>query len=287
MSEPKLKAVILDWAGTIVDHGSCAPAAAFVELFERNGVTITVEQARGPMGTQKRDHIMALLAEPDIAAKWSDAHNGAAASEQDVDRLYQEFSPLQIAILPKHSQLIPGTLDAIAAFRERGLKIGTGTGYSRPMMEVVVEAAESQGFEADAVVTADDVPAGRPAPWLCFENAQRLNVYPMWTIVKVGDTVPDVLEGINAGAWSVAVARTGNEVGLSEADLAALPENALNQAVGAARERLAAQHSSPSSRSASSTETGRRKGLDRAPLIGRISRNQGELAKEDEECCLQ
>ncbi|MGH9173422.1 MAG: phosphonoacetaldehyde hydrolase, partial [Vicinamibacterales bacterium] len=56
----KLKAAIFDWAGTIVDFGSLAPAAVFIEVFKRQGVDLTVEEARGPMGLHKRTHIAVL-----------------------------------------------------------------------------------------------------------------------------------------------------------------------------------------------------------------------------------
>jgi phosphonoacetaldehyde hydrolase len=58
-----VRAVIFDWAGTTVDYGSRAPVDAFIELFRRHGVTITAEQARGPMGSYKKDHIGGLTSD--------------------------------------------------------------------------------------------------------------------------------------------------------------------------------------------------------------------------------
>ena len=55
-----VKAVIFDWAGTVVDYGSLAPMGAFVETFAEFGVAITIDEARGPMGMAKRPHIAAL-----------------------------------------------------------------------------------------------------------------------------------------------------------------------------------------------------------------------------------
>jgi phosphonoacetaldehyde hydrolase len=233
-----LKAAILDWAGTTVDYGSCAPATAFVELFERNGVSITMEEARRPMGAHKRDHIAAILAEPKVAADWRKAH-GHPPAEGDIDALYEQFVPLQVARLAAHADLVPGTLEAVAEFRRRGLRIGTSTGYNSEMMAVVVAEAKKRGYEPDCVVAVDEVPAGRPAPWMCLENAKRLGVYPWEAIVKVGDTVPDVLEGLNAGVWSVAVAKTGNEIGLPEEEIEALAKDVLEAKLAEAHRRLA------------------------------------------------
>ena len=50
----KIKAVIFDWAGTVIDCGVFAPAGTFVEIFRQEGVPITDEEARGPMGQHKR-----------------------------------------------------------------------------------------------------------------------------------------------------------------------------------------------------------------------------------------
>jgi phosphonoacetaldehyde hydrolase len=71
-------------------------------------------------------------------------------------------------------------------------------------------------------VTPGEVGSGRPHPFMIYENAVRLGVYPMAAIVKVGDTLADIHEGLNAGCWSVGVAGTGNLVGLSEQEFGTL-----------------------------------------------------------------
>ncbi len=234
-----LRAVILDLAGTVVDYGSCAPAGVFIEVFKRHGVEITVAEARAPMGAHKRDHIAAVVAMPAVATRWLAAH-GAPAAEADVDALYADLIPLQVACLPDYSELIPGTLQAIANFRVRGLKIATTTGYNREMTDVVLREMRGQGFEPDASICVDDVPAGRPEPWMALLAAMSLRAYPVSACVKVGDTVPDIAEGCNAGMWTVAVAATGNELGLSLAEASALPQPERQKRTQAARERLAA-----------------------------------------------
>ena len=66
----KVKGIILDWAGTIVDFGSLAPMGAFVELFARHHIEISIEEARAPMGLPKIDHIRALGSTPSVAQQW-------------------------------------------------------------------------------------------------------------------------------------------------------------------------------------------------------------------------
>jgi phosphonoacetaldehyde hydrolase len=232
-----LRAAIFDWAGTVVDYGCIAPAQVFVETFAAEGVALTMAEARGPMGMNKRDHIAAVLALPDVASRWLTAH-GKAPGEADIDRLYAAFVPRQIALIGDSAEPIPGALEAVAALRARGLKIGGCTGYVRAMMNVLEPAARDRGYAPDVSVASDDVGGGRPAPWMIFHIAQRLNVYPMAAIVKVGDTEVDVAEGINAGVWTVALAQTGNEIGLSEAEWNALPSDEQTERIIAARAKL-------------------------------------------------
>ncbi len=232
-----LKAVVLDWAGTTLDYGCIAPAAAFIEVFRQQGVKITTAEARAPMGMFKRDHIAAIAHMPAVIERWRAAH-GHAPTDDDIEAMYRAFSPLQMETLAGHAELIPGVLEAVAAFRARGLKIGSCTGYTRAMMDRLVPLAAAQGYTPDALVCGDDVPQGRPAPWMALQNAMQFNAYPLYTVVKIGDTPVDIAEGLNAGMWTIGVALTGNEVGLTERDLAALDPQALAARRLAAYERL-------------------------------------------------
>jgi len=221
-----VRAVIVDLAGTIVDYGSRAPAGVFEELFRRNGVQITTAQAREPMGMHKRAHIQAVTAMPAVAEKWLAAH-GSACTEADIDRMYDEFVPLQLEALPQHTDGIPGALELLSRLQDEGIGIATTTGYNREMAQVVLDSLARQGFEPDAAVCAADVPAGRPAPWMIFRAMELLGVYPPDAVVSIGDTLADVESALNAGVWSVGAAKTGNMLALSQAEMAALSEGEL------------------------------------------------------------
>lgn len=221
-----LKAVILDWAGTTVDYGSFAPTTALIKVFEHRGVTIGLEQARAPMGLMKKDHLRAIAQLEPVAERWRITH-GRSCTEEDIEAMFQEFVPLQLECLADYAHLIPGTREAVADMHQRGMKIGSTTGYTHEMMEVLIPAAERNGYSPDAWISASDVPAGRPFPWMCYQNAIQLQVYPLEAMVKVGDTLPDIEEGLNAGMWTVGVALTGNLMGLTEAEVAALPGETL------------------------------------------------------------
>lgn len=232
-----LKAVVFDWAGTTVDHGSLAPTFVFQELFRRRGVEITSAQAREPMGRAKREHIAAIAAMPEVARAWESKYGGPCGAS-DVDAMYTDFLPLQKETLQKNCDVIAGVPEAVAECRRMGLKIGSTTGYTHELMEVVSAAARRQGYEPDCVLCTEDAPRGRPAPFLLFEAAKRLDVYPLWTIVKVDDTPVGIEAGRNAGCWTVGITRTGNCVGLSPDEVDALPAAELQELCNAAEKRL-------------------------------------------------
>jgi phosphonoacetaldehyde hydrolase len=216
-----LKAVLLDWAGTTLDYGCMAPAVVFMEVFKRQGVEITVGEAREPMGAHKKVHIRQISTNEAVAARWEQKH-GRKPSEADVEAMFKDFVPLQLQCLAQYADLIPGTLEAVAEFRRRGLKIGSTTGYTQEMMDLLQVEAKRRGYVPDSTVCATQVPAGRPHPYMCLQNAINLQTYPMEAFVKVGDTLPDIEEGLNAGMWTVGLAKTGNELGLTEPEIAAL-----------------------------------------------------------------
>ncbi|MGC8491311.1 MAG: phosphonoacetaldehyde hydrolase [Syntrophobacteraceae bacterium] len=234
-----VRAVILDWAGTAIDYGCMGPVAPFLEVFKNHGVPVTAAEARAPMGLAKKDHIRAMCRAQSVANKWREVH-GVLPGELEVDALYREVEPLIVTAAVKHCDLIPGLLDTVRAMRRRGIKIGTTTGYTRPIMEVVVPAVREKGFEPDCVVCSSDVPAGRPFPWMCYRNALELEGYPLSAMVKIGDTVSDIEEGLNAGMWTIGVAMTGNELGVPEEETLGLGPAELSARLAGIRGRLLA-----------------------------------------------
>ena len=217
-----VRAAIFDWAGTTVDFGCQAPITSLVEAFAAMGVEVPLATARLPMGMAKRDHIRALLDMPQVAASWERAQGGPPVPA-DVDDLYERFLPMQVAAVQRHAVLIPGTVEAVAALKARGIRIGTTTGFPRRVMEVVIPEAARQGYAPEVIVCAGETPSGRPGPAMALKALIELDIHPVQAAVKIGDTVVDVAEGLNAGMWTIALAVTGNEVGLTQAEWTALP----------------------------------------------------------------
>ena len=212
----QLEAVIFDWAGTMVDFGSFAPTQIFVDAFKSTfDFELTLEEARGPMGLGKWQHIEALGQHPQIARRWLEKF-GRSMSNDDVRHIYETFIPLQVERVGLHSQLIPGALETVQALRHKGIKIASTTGYPRQVMLELMRLANEQGYQPDCTVCADDLPAGsRPGPWMALDCVQQLRIHAVGHCVKVDDTLPGIEEGLNAGMWTVGLALSGSPAGLT------------------------------------------------------------------------
>lgn len=227
----RIEGVILDWAGTAVDYGCFAPVNVFVDIFKNAGIEVTMEEARAPMGMLKIDHIRAMLSMPRVSALW-EARYGKAFSDQDVERLYAEFEPALMTSLSEYTDPIPGVIETVAALKAQGLKIGSTTGYTSSMMEVVVANARQKGYSPDVYFTPDNTHSkGRPYPYMIYRNMEALQLSASWKVVKVGDTVSDVKEGVNAGVWSVGVVIGSSELGLSMDEFQAMAESEREAAI--------------------------------------------------------
>jgi len=229
-----VKAVILDWAGTVVDHGSRAPMGAFQRAFAEMGVEISIADARGPMGMAKADHIR--LVGQAVNAAWR-ARHGRDFAEADVQAIFEIFEPMNVAAIKDHAAMIPGVAAALDALRARGIRIGTTTGYTRPIMAELAPLAAAQGFVPEVIVCAGDLAAGRPAPLQMWHAMAAMGVWPAACVVKVDDTPPGIGEGRAAGTWTVGLALTGNIAGWSAEELAQVPP----AEVAAARARATAE----------------------------------------------
>ncbi|MDR3313652.1 MAG: phosphonoacetaldehyde hydrolase [Oscillospiraceae bacterium] len=216
----KISAIILDWAGTTVDYGCFAPVNAFITAFAAFGITPTMEETRAPMGLQKRAHIAQMLAGERLAALWV-AQHGRPHNQADVDQIYDQFEPALFAVLAGHTDPLPGAVETVNAIKQAGISIGSTTGYTRAMMDVVVPLAAQKGYAPDSVVCPDETGGiGRPAPYMLWKNLEKLGVASIHEVLKIGDTVADMQEGKNAGCLCVGTLRGSSMLGLTEAELA-------------------------------------------------------------------
>jgi phosphonoacetaldehyde hydrolase len=237
MPSPTIPAVFLDWAGTAVDHGSIAPVEALKNIFHDFGIAVPAPLIRRYMGLAKKDHIRKLLEEPEVNDQWTALHQ-APPDERDVAQMYANFEPQMMEVLAGYATVILGVAETVEAMRARGMKIAGTTGYTRSMLDRLEALAAKQGYRTDRSLAPEDAGGGRPFPWMCYRLAMDLQIYPLCACVKIGDTESDIAEGLNAGMWTIGVTRSGNSVGLSQADWSNLDERQQGKLLAEAEREL-------------------------------------------------
>jgi phosphonoacetaldehyde hydrolase len=210
----KIRLVILEWAGTIVDFGALAPVDAWVRLFARHGVEIGAAEVRAASGPSAREQLQAIVAA--VEERWADAHGGRGPTPAEIDKLALEYGPLELEAVITHATAIPGAAAAVSALRNRGLQVGGAAGHRTGVSAALEDRARAQGLVLDGAVSG-------------FE--------PMHT-VRISGGVTGVAEARKAGVWSVGVAATGSEVGLDEASFSALSPEEQRRRVLVACDRL-------------------------------------------------
>ncbi|WP_084581854.1 phosphonoacetaldehyde hydrolase [Sphingomonas azotifigens] len=238
MTHP-LKAVVFDWAGTMIDFGSRAPVVALCRAFAAEGIPIEEAEARADMGMAKRDHIRALLAQPRVARAWA-ARHGDAPAEADGDRIFAAIEPMMREAARDCAELIPGAARVAQWLQAAGVPVGSCTGYTRTMMAEILPRAAEQGYRPDMLVCAGETAMGRPSPLMLWKNLVELGAWPAEACVKVDDAAVGIAEGRAAGVWTIGVAASGNSVGLSAAAFAALPAAERDALLATARAALTA-----------------------------------------------
>lgn len=232
-----IRCVIFDWAGTTVDYGCFAPVAAFATCFKQTGCPVTTDEIRSHMGKTKIEEVRALFAIDHVRRDFAALH-GHEPAEADIEACYDLFRQSLIASLADYAEPLPGLCDTIGQLRADGLRIGSTTGYTAEMMQVVLPAAERLGYRPDHCATADGLPGGRPRPYMIYRNLMALDIADRREAMKVGDTIADIREGCNAGVWSVGVVMGSNEMALTLDEAQSMPHDQLTRRMQAVRQRM-------------------------------------------------
>ncbi|MBC3760559.1 phosphonatase-like hydrolase [Quadrisphaera oryzae] len=218
MSPWSTQLVALDVAGTTVEEHS-AVYAALREAVEAAGAPVADADLAGWMGADKREAVAALL-----------AAGGVPAGGALVEEVLEDFrARLAAAYAARPPHPFPGVPQALARLRERGVKVALTTGFDRGVTAGLLDqlgwavGGEGEG-RLDAVVCVDDVPAGRPAPWMVFRAMEATGTTAVADVLVAGDTPRDLRAGTNAGAGAVVGVLTG---GVPREVLAAEPHTHL------------------------------------------------------------
>lgn len=224
----KIEAVILDWSGTIVDYGCMATEENYREIFQEFGISLTTKEIRAKMGIEKVDHIRAILESERVSKLWY-KNTGIEPNEGDVRELNRRFENKIFEKVEKYSLPKEYVKQALEKIRESGIRIGSTTSYSTEVMEFLTKIAAKKGIIVDCWINADQVNGqGRPNPYMIFKNMEKMGVSSVRNVIKVGDTVNDIKEGINAGVVTVGVIDGSSEMGLSYAEFEALSDEDKN-----------------------------------------------------------
>ncbi len=226
----RIQAVVFDWNGTLVDYGCFAPVEALVKTFRSRGIPIRPEDARSALSGMERDPVRSLLRHTTL----SELRTGS-----DAAGIMTAYESTLMEMLPGYCELVPRALDVTATLRSRKIRIGTTSPFSTPLTGILAWCAGKKGLFPDYVATPAAVPGARPHPWMIYENAMRLGIYPMHAIVKVGDSIQDIQEGINAQCWTVGVVKGGMGLGMRREEIHATPRDILREKTALVRKQLA------------------------------------------------
>lgn len=213
-SHSPIKLVIFDWAGTTVDYGCFAPLIPFINAFKKYHLKLTTAQARGPMGMLKIDHIKTLFQLDSIKQQFL-AHYKRDVTNKDINLIYQEFEQQVFAVIPEFTTPIPNVVTVINQIQAMGIHIGSTTGYTKEMMQIVAPLATNQGYTPEYIITSSEVVCGRPYPYMIFYNMMHFKIQNSYAVIKVGDTIVDIKEGLNANCISIGIIEGSSELGLS------------------------------------------------------------------------
>jgi phosphonoacetaldehyde hydrolase len=191
------------------------------------------------MGLRKDLHIKALTENPVIAERWKSI-KGKYPGQADVDAMFADFVPLQLDCLRKYTDLLPGVAEVTQRLQKQGIKIGSSTGFTRAMVDILEEEAAKQGYKPDASVAGDEVIHGaRPAPHMVYKNLDLMGITTIQSVIKVDDTASGVGEALNAGCWGVGVARYSNYMDIDTPEQgAAMPEEEIQRRMAISRDVL-------------------------------------------------
>ncbi|HEY0504872.1 MAG TPA: HAD family hydrolase [Lysobacter sp.] len=195
---------VFDMAGTtVLDRGNLV-AEALAQALDAAGVAVDPEAARPLMGYDKPEAIRRLLVGHGAADR--------AADRDFVERVHADFVARMIACYRDDPRVapMPSAEAAFVELRGLGLRVALNTAFSRDIAEAIVERFgwRERGL-IDDLIAADEVPAGRPQPYMIEALRARAGDVAANRVVKIGDTEVDIAEGRNADVGLVVSVTTG------------------------------------------------------------------------------
>lgn len=182
--------VAFDLGGTTLqDRGDVG--AALKRALADHEVELAPTELDDLRGRSKRDAIRRVL-----LARSSD--QPSAALERRAEAVHAAFETHLLDRL-RSAAPVPGARATFDWLQKRGIKIALMTGFERRLTAAILERLGWHEGVLDAVVCADDVAVGRPAPYLLFRAMEVARALRVRQVMAVGDTEADLLAAANGG----------------------------------------------------------------------------------------
>ena len=199
-----IKACIFDLGGTIVDKYSLSPLVSLQKAFSLKKIFVPNKLIIQDMGTRKFKHIQLLCNENLINTQFR-IHNDRDISTVDMESIYNDFNDIQTQYMKLYLNIIPETCSIMRYLRQSDIKSGITTGFNKEQMDIAVNLLRKNHITIDSAVSSDFV--SRPHPYMIYTNMKQLQIDDPKKVIKIDDTCVGIQEGINAGCYTVGVAR--------------------------------------------------------------------------------
>ena len=105
---------------------------------------------------------------------------------------------------------LPYAEEIFKLLHSNNIRVALDTGFTKLITDTIIERLgwEKNGL-VDFIISSDEVPQGRPYPYMIEAAMDQLNITEVNHVVKVGDTEVDIEEGRNAGCGLVISVTTG------------------------------------------------------------------------------
>ena len=197
-----IELVVFDIAGTTVtDKGNINDF--FRKAFSNEGIAVDAAEVDEVMGYRKRDAIQIMV----------DRYMpGLENIDEIVDNIHEDFTRNMVAFYETCEGLspLPFAEKVFLELQNNKINVALNTGFTRVITEPILKRLgwDTASF-IDAVICSDEVPEGRPHPYMIRQLMEKLAIKYAENVAKVGDTKVDIEEGQNAGCGMVVAVTTG------------------------------------------------------------------------------
>jgi len=198
-----IELVVFDIAGTtVIDRGNINEA--FRNAFSNVGYEVDAVDVDKVMGYRKIDAIKIIL------EKYN--HQANNSNAQFVEVIHNDFTDSMVQFYEEDSELkpMPFAEEVFDQLQKQGIKTALNTGFTKVITDAILTRLGWDNSPLiNAVISSDEVPEGRPHPYMINKIREQLKIDDTKKIAKVGDTKVDIEEGRNAGCGLVVAVTTG------------------------------------------------------------------------------